>query len=66
MAVEFGPMGLDVPVSEDGQRVVIGVPGLRVCDDQGFRQWSAHLHARQLSQEMFQGQVFVSKAVDRF
>ena len=59
-------MGLDVPVGEDGQRIVAGIPDLGISGGQDFRQRCAHLHAGQLPQELIQGQVFVGEAVDGF
>lgn len=66
VAVELGPMGFDVPVGKDGQWVVTRIPSLSISSGQGFGQGGANLHASQLTQEMFQGQVLVGEAVDGF
>ena len=41
MTVRFGPMGLDVPINEDGEGIVTGVPGPDIGSGKGLCQGCA-------------------------
>lgn len=60
---ELGPVGLDVPVGEDEQRAVTGIPDPAVAPGQLLGQRLADGQSRQFTQEMLQGEVPVGETV---
>ena len=63
VSVFLRPVRFDVPVSEEVQRTLTRIPGLRVCVGQSIRQGKPDLYTGQLSQEMFHRQVLVGEII---
>ena len=61
----LGPVRLDVPVAEDEQRRVAGIPGLAVAVCQLVRQHCAYAQPCPLTQELLNGEILVRKVVQR-